>query len=297
MSTFREITEEVSKLDYIQTLLSTYESIAALYMRRTKNMVVDSRAFYEGLRGIYDEVLEAHRVEIESVFKKRSFTKRLLGAFSGRKKQKDAAVLLSVNTGLYGDIVLKTLREFSKHVQSQKTDVVIMGKRGRYLFESLMPRTPYVYMEFPDTAIDVDKIISAADFLSGYRRVHVFYGKFESFVLQVPKDTTLGSAGELSAQHAAVKQKGKPAVLYLFEPSLKEVARFFEKEIFASLFQQLVEESHLAKFASRMYLLDNATRRIRDIAAVTELNRQRAIHQIQNKKQLEVVYSRIAIGV
>ncbi|MEK7173513.1 MAG: F0F1 ATP synthase subunit gamma, partial [Patescibacteria group bacterium] len=297
METIQAISEELVQLGQLQRLLITYESIAALYIRRAKSSVVDSRVFYEGLRGIYDEVLQAYRSEVKALEKKPSIRKRMVQLFSGNQQKQDAAVLLSVNTGLYGDIVHRTLTAFIQHVSSVKTDCIVIGKRGKILFEEFLPDRPYTYIDLPDSTIDVEKILTASQLLSVYQRVHVFYGKFESFISQIPADTVLGIEQQSSLISKLPRSSQTPTVLYLFEPSLREVTKFFETEIFASLFQQLVEESHLAKLASRLFLLDNATGRIRDMLAVTELQKQKVTHQIQNKKQLEVVNSRIAIGV
>lgn len=297
METLQTIKEEIGQLEHLQRLLLTYESIAALYMRRTKNMVIDSRAFYEGLRSVYDEVLQAHHWEIEAIGKKRPFSKRLFHLLRGLQQKRNAAVLLSVNTGLYGDIIQRTLFSFIEYIKSTKTDCIIIGRRAKILFEELLPKTPYIYIEFPDTAIDVERILTASHLLSRYQQVRVFYGRFESFISQVPTDTLLGLEQQTSLIRKLQQSKKTPAVLYLFEPSLEEVTQFFETEIFTSLFQQLVEESHLSKLASRMFLLDNAAGRIHTMLTATDLKRQRTAHKIQNKKQLEAVHSRIAMGI
>lgn len=297
MTTLQTIEDTVEQLAYIQTIVETYESVAASYMRRTKQSIVDSRAFYDGIHTIYDEVLETHQKDIADALYKRPLHKRVWQKLtSGVQKQKEASILLSANTGLYGDIVQKTFFAFMKHVSSTKSDIIIAGKRGKLLFDEHMPRTRYTYFDMPDTTIDTEHIFAITNKLSSYQRVHVFYGKFVSFVTQTPTDTLLGGSPQVPATTKSSLRE-VPAVLYLFEPSLKEVVQFFETEIFASLFQQLAQESRLAKLAARMYQLDAASEGIQNTLTTATLERQKLVHQLENKKQLETVHSRIAMGL
>ena len=177
--------------------------------------------------------------------------------------------------------------------------MVVVGKRGKLLFEERMPRARYIYRDLPDTTTNVADIISLMELFSHYRRIHVFYGKFESFVSQIPISTLLG---EIQHQASTPSSMGdvkppKPLVQYLFEPSLKEVAKFFETEILAALFQQITQESRLAKLAARMFQLDTATENIGSVLSTVVFERQKLLHQLENKKQLELVNSRFAIGI
>lgn len=61
---------------------------------------------------------------------------------------------------------------------------------------------------------------------------------------------------------------------------------FFEKEIFASIFQQTIFESELAKFAARMVSLDFSSENTKKRLKQVTLAGQRIKHQESNKKQL-----------
>jgi F0F1-type ATP synthase gamma subunit len=76
-------------------------------------------------------------------------------------------------------------------------------------------------------------------------------------------------------------------VRYFFEPSLEKVMEFFEKEIFASIFQQTISESELAKFAVRMVSLDLASENAKNKLKQVILANNRMRHQENNKKQME----------
>ena len=296
MSTLHTIEQEIEDLEYIDNMMETHESVAATYMRRTKQSIVKSRAFYDGMRNAYDDVSRAYREEFADTKQKTSFFSGIFWktlANRVRRKQ-EVTVWLSSNTGLYGDIIQKTFQVFLQHISSVKTDIIIVGKRGKLLFDERMPRTRYMYQDMPDTATSPKDLASLVVLFSQYRRVRVFYGKFESFVSQKAFSTMLGDIQETST---ADNKEMKPATQYLFEPSLKEVARFFETEILASLFIQITEESRLAKLAARMYQLDAATEHIAKILSTVVFERQKLLHQLENKRQLELVNSRIALDI
>ena len=67
--------------------------------------------------------------------------------------------------------------------------------------------------------------------------------------------------------------------------------KFFEAKIFASLFDQTVFESQLAKFASRMTSLEQRVENIQDILKDMALEKEKIRHRIINKKQLETFSS------
>lgn len=297
MATLQTIDEEIRLLGYIKSLVETYESLAALYMRRTKQSVVDSRTFYNGLQNIYEEVLQAYRSDIRAFARKKMFGKRVKQVLLHPRQRRAAAVLLSVNTGLYGDIVYKTLSAFARYVSSAPVDSIIVGKRGKLLFNELLPKTSHTFIDFPDNKLDMEHITSLAKLLSSYQEVRVFYGKFESFVSQVPTDSVLRSEQQQTGASRDKSSADHPAVLYLFEPSLQQVAKFFETEIFTSLVEQVLHESQLAKFASRMYLLDAAVGRIKNTLNTATFSRQKLIHRKVNKEQFEITSYRIALGI
>jgi len=72
----------------------------------------------------------------------------------------------------------------------------------------------------------------------------------------------------------------------MFEPSLEEVMRFFEHEIFGSLFDQTMRESQLSKFAARVVAMDRADQQIGLREKKTLEQKIMLMHQLSNRKQL-----------
>ena len=77
-----------------------------------------------------------------------------------------------------------------------------------------------------------------------------------------------------------------PQVPYIFEPSLETILQFFETEIFASMFEQIVREGELAKNASRVISMDQADINIKLKIKNLKLIALRSRHEKANKKQL-----------
>src|SRR3989338_7865141 len=200
MSTLHTIEQEIDDFEYIDNMMETYEFVAATYMRRTKQSIVKSRAFYDGIKNTYADVAYAYQQESMNKKQKTSFFSRSFwNTIASRvRRQREVTVWLSSNTGLYGDIIQKTFQAFLTYISSAKTDIVIVGKRGKLLFDERMQRTRYTYQDLPDITTNMEDLTSLMALFSHYHRIHVFYGKFESFVSQMPISTTLGDIQEVS---------------------------------------------------------------------------------------------------
>lgn len=276
----RDVLSEIERLTGIKTLVEAYEEIAATRMRRIRNSVLQSRGFLEGLTQVYKEVQTSYKNEIERLMKKKKVKDKSKLFAIAPKNGKTVSVFISANTGLYGDIIKRTFFLFLENIKRQANDITIIGKLGRTLFEEALPKTPYAYFDFPDSFIDKENLGKITKHLVAYEKIVVFYGQFQNVVNQNPtianiSDTELG------------EQEGEAKIKYLFEPSLEKIMIFFETEIFASIFEQTVHESQLAKFASRMITLDGTIENIKEILKGIEFQKRLISHRTMNRKQLE----------
>jgi len=286
MATYQSALEEIQQLNDLRILAGTYEAIAASYMQRIRISVLETRKFSQGLNAIFREVASAYQTEIVRLMKKKKIQDRSRLSLQA-KNGKTILVFLSANTGLYGDIVYKTFSRFLAAWRVAKGDSLIIGRVGRALFEEAAPRAKFLYEEFPDNIVDVERLQAIIRRLSAYERVVMFHGEFKTLVTQTSQETVVSGselpAASLEAEHTR----------YLFEPSLEVIMMFFETEIFSGLVTQTVQESRLAKLASRLVLLDKATVHIGEEVKKTKLHAQQLRHQILNKKQLEISNSQI----
>lgn len=276
-----------SELDFLTTLhglIEAYEEIAATRMRKIRSSVVQTRDFTAGITDIFQEVKSSYRNELLLLMEKKKI-KDPSKLSLVKRNGKTVAVLLSSNTGLYGDIVQKTFRSFLEYLVSNTADAAVVGRLGRSLFVSAFEGRPFSYFDFPDSSVDQQAISKIIDFVIQYEKILVFYGQFQNIVTQNPMVLDVyGSQPELHGQTSQLA--GQVVSRYFFEPSLEEIMLFFEAEIFASIFEQTVHESNLAKFAARMLNLDLATENIRNRLMQVELNGRRFKHRLLNTKQL-----------
>ena len=121
-------------------------------------------------------------------------------------------------------------------------------------------------------------------FILQYQRTVVFFGKFQTIVTQQPTMTDISGNIDEAAETA-------PSSKYFFEPSIEKILGFFEQEIFASIFEQTLKESQLAKFAARIVTLDQSTENIRKKLNQTVYQKNKLVHAESNKKQLQTFSS------
>ena len=275
-------TNEVERLKTLNTLVETYETIAASSMRRIRGSVLQNRAFHAGLSRAFGEVKRAYKKEVRELMKK----KRIKGETSLsliKRNGKTAYVLLMANTGLYGDIINKVFTFFSQEFKKGAADAVVIGKMGSVFFEAAFPGKSLTYFDFPDNAIDLVSLKTITDHLARYEKIIVFHGVFKNLLLQQ------GTFSAISGDELPTDILESKDIRYLFEPELETIFLFFETEIFASLMEQVFYESRLAKLASRMMLLDRASLNIDRSMAHAAFERGKIHHRIFNKKQLDAL--------
>jgi ATP synthase F1 gamma subunit len=273
----REINQEIQQLLSFNILVETYEEIAASRMRRIRASVLQSRDFITELSSIFSELKTNYKKQFNALVKKHSHTSS--GTALRQKNHKTLVILLSANTGLYGNILQTTVNSFIDYVNKNECDVAIVGRYGRRIFENVNPGWEFTYFDFPDKALSSEDTAKILEKLLAYSNVYIFHGKFISIVKQEPTMATI------STDNISDSMNTEAVVRYFFEPSLEEILVFFEEEIFAAVFEQAVHESELAKFASRMVTLDNATENIRERVKKVEMMKRLIHHRTLNKKQ------------
>lgn len=280
MITKKEITREKDFLTVLQTILETYEEIAATRMARIRSSVLDSRDFLLKINAIFQQVKSSYKNQIILLMKKKKIKDPEKLTFI-KRNGKMLHVFISANTGLYGDIIRKTYDVFIDAVKKAPGDVVIIGKLGLEIFKSDKIKVPFTYFDCPDNKIDNAIIGKIVEHIIQYEKVLIFYEQFNSVINQSPIITNI------SGDPLPWEKTETTPIKYFFEPSLEKIMEFFEKEIFGSIFQQTLFESQLAKFAARMVSLDFASENTKHRLKQVILEESRIKHRENNKRQLE----------
>jgi ATP synthase F1 gamma subunit len=279
MTSAHELKSLINQLSLLETLTETYQQIAANHIRKTRSSVVKNRDFITELLMLFHDVRVAYKYELLQLMKSKKI-KHTDNLSLIRRNGKTTAVFIAANTGLYGNIVYKTIDMLADYLKKHQADVTIIGRMGEELFKEKIPGKKYISFEFPDTGINSEKLSDIVAHLLEYDKVLVFYAQFQSIVAQNPTISSLDSSIVLEKQGELMVKK------YLFEPSLEKIIVFFETEIFGLIFEQTIRESQLAKQASRMYALDQAIQNINKSLQETTLQKNILHHRTLNAKQV-----------
>lgn len=273
----RGINHLINDLDLLESLSKAYATISSERMKKVRGEVISSRDFLLSLGEIFREVRASFKRDIKKLGKKSKTGSITFIPHNG----KTASVLLSANTGLYGDIVPKTFRMFAEEIRRSGTEAAIVGKLGLSYFLSEFDDAPYSYFDFPDYGTSRENFAKLIAHLVQYDEIHIFYGKFKSLIHQEPEMYNISAQNPL-AETGNLNEKNLPK--YLFEPSIEDLLVFFETEMFGSLFEQAISEGQLAKFASRMMSMDKASQRVKDELKKAKILKLKLLHSESNKK-------------
>jgi|SRR3989344_1902564 len=264
--TRKQIVDQTRDLQGLKGLVETYEEVAALRMQAIREEVLRAREFLDGLSGVFADA-KSNGSTISTL----------------NRNGRSVAVFAAANTSLYGDIINKTYDLFMEFVQKRKAEAVVIGKLGVKLISQRNPELLYNYFDFSDRGLDSGNLNMIMRYLLQFERIYVFAGKYRSLISQEAVVTSI-SGDEATAGLQAPEKN-----LYLFEPGIAEVLRMFEQEIMTTLFAQSMHEGQLAKFASRLFHLDQSAENIDNSLAGLRVTARKVVHKLNAKKQLNTI--------
>lgn len=280
----KEKTQEIDELRGFRILTQAYSQISSTRMKRTRQSVLLNRQFLDAINDVFEDVRASYADEILRLANK-----------GGRKDNvtflahngKTVAVFLAANTGLYGDIIERTFNMFVQDIKSSDIEVAIVGKTGREMFLSTLPNHPYTYFDMSDTDVSAEALSELTKHVVQYEEIRVYHAQFKTAITQTPTVYRISAQTPLSELRVR-QQRSAP---YIFEPSLERILIFFEEEIFASLMEQTVRESQLAKYASRILAMDTASENVKTQIKKLTLEKLKLTHREANRKQLHSLAS------
>lgn len=273
MRTIKSITKEITDTGEMKGLLEVYEEMAATKMQKIRKNVVLSKEYFDGLARISEDVA-------------------LDFVQTSNSSQKEAAVFLSADAGLFGDIVDKILVNFVDYVKKNKVDAYVMGKLGKSLLRTYDSHLEFEFLDFPmdNEENGTESIKEVMEKLSNYKKVSIFHGRFQTIATQISTSSSISGSVMADLGHSFDKDEAaKIRVKNIYEPSIGVVGEKFAKEISVSIFTQSVKENQLAKYASRLIHLDSALENIDQKLNLFGQERIRMRKKAEQKKQTERV--------
>lgn len=288
-----------SEIDFTKTfrfITQAYEEIAVMKMRKVRDSVLATRDYLSSLSEVFFELKKAKqnlkKQQLQDVKLKRRpgaelYLAKVDNKLTSEKLSKTVSVLLSANTTLYGDLIERIFNLFIKNVSRDDSDVIIVGRVGRRLYEEQESKKPYIYFELPDVEIGLEELKPVIFHLVKYQKIMVYYGKFESILNQIEIASSISGDKPYAFKEEPKAESSKVVNYYLFEPSLEMILAFFEDLIASSLFRQTVHETQLARWGSRIMSMEKAQTNIQSQIKKLLFSETKIRRQEQNRKQLD----------
>ncbi len=287
MKNTKLISEQMADTKAIKMLAEAFEEVSVIRMQRVRGSVLLTRDYLDKLADVFVDVRSSYKKEIAVYMEKqKSFFKNknrnALQFSTMAKNGKTVVVLLSANTKFYGNIIERVYDLFIDTIRDKDVDIVIVGRLGREMYETEQKKRPYTYFHIPDLNFSISDLEPIVSLILGYEHVTVFYGKFSNMVNQVPTSSNVSGDDTLTNNSAATEK-----VQFHFEPTLENILKIFESQVFSSLFKQTVHEAELARLASRITAMEQALASIHVIENRLTSDMRRVKHSVQNSKQIE----------
>lgn len=279
----RTLNSQIVSLETLEGLAHAYAQISSNRMKNIRYSVLTNREFLQDLDGIFKDLRLSFKEEVKKLLRKKGIKKGQKVTFLSHNG-KTVNVLLSANTGLYGSLVPATFQLFMKDIVNSNSEATIVGKLGLSLFLSSAGKRPYTYFDFPDYGSEPVQLSDIISHLVQYEEIKIYHGQFQNLIRQEPAVSRLEAETPIAKLN--LEEKEENIVKYLFEPELEEILIFFETEMFGSVFEHTLKESQLAKFASRMFAMDQAGENIKGILKKMRLDKLRLSHYINNRTQI-----------
>ncbi len=283
MPTTKDVGEEIVFVRNLKSLVSTYEEIAVMRIEKVRETVLKARQFREGLSHVFTDVKTSQARQIAELLAK----KKEKGE---AKNNREVVVYLSTNTRLAGHVTSSVARAFVTHVDSHSdADIMILGQVGKELFLQLRPGRKFTFFPLSDGKTDMKELTPILQYLQQYEGVTIFFARFQNLIGQEPTSVDLGQKTVFEDAPTTKKKllnipiSAEPG--YIFEPSLEVIIDFFNKQIFAVLFQQTRNEAWLSLLGSRVTAMEQAAVNIKGRLKELEWEERRERRRIQNKKQ------------
>lgn len=284
MPRLSEVSDRLLTTTTVLGLVTSLEEVAVMRMQRVRTNVLKTRGYLEGLLDVFVSVRLVHQREIDQLYNHAHWWQKKNSAnVTHRGNGKTLYVLISPTQRLSGEVGRRVFKEFTAAVQKvgRGADIAVVGKVGRDMFVAQFRREPLLYFDWQENNPSQAELTTFLSSVVAYERVVVFTAEFQSLVTQQPRELILTGNEEL------LSTKNTPTTnqMFLCEPTIGELVDFFEHQVVASLFQQSLQEAHLAHLGSRVTALEAATQNVNVERGKLRRVSQQLARQEQQRRQ------------
>jgi ATP synthase F1 gamma subunit len=310
MAHIQNINADIELTQTFKFIAQAFEEISVMRMRKVRESVVNAREFVDALSTTFYDVKSSYKDKITHLVSKKELVN------DPNKKDKKLSVLISANTKLYGEVVLSVFNVFNENVSDSDTDVLIVGRLGKELYEKQDLKKKYLYYEISDSQVYLQDIENIMFQLVKYDNIDVYYAHFENILTQVPMTSNISGDQPFKIPDTSKEEKLEDIketlqdrvqggtgpskltvtspnnVKFVFEPDLEDILKVFRTQVFVSLFKQTVHEAHLAHFASRVTAMEQALSSIEKQQKILYSEQRKFKKMVENRKNLERIAGR-----
>lgn len=279
------IISSIELVGALKMLVESYEEISVVKMQKSRSSVLSTRDFLSGLSDVFKDVRYSFESEVKRLLEKEKKEVAKISFKTSLKNNKRVSVLLSANAHLYGDVVKKVYYLFLDNTSKIETDIVIIGKIGKSLFDASERKKEYAYFDLPDEKVTLENLQAVVAHISKYEYVDVYYGQFVNVISQIPVSSGISGEHPLDLH----SEQARKAEYFDFEPSFDKIYFFFENQVFFALFKQTVHETELARLASRVNAMEGALTHIEKTEKDLVSQKRRLKKMIDNRKKIETL--------
>ena len=242
MSVLDDIKDEVTDLDTLHMIATSFTDTAAMRIRGIREAFETNQEFYVELSHVY------HLVKLVAI-------KR--GLIPDKPPEaKTLLVAFTANQHFYGNIHRRIMDAIVKEQARTSADLMVVGTSGSEFLTVSGRREGFKLYHFEKDNPSKEEVTNFLNTLTDYTSIQVYYPHFMSLMRQ---DVGMIDITQVLEMENQVTKEAETYIL--FEPEVDKILGFFEKQIRGVLFTRVVLESDLSRTAARMVSMNEASER------------------------------------
>jgi len=289
MANLKDIRTRIASVKSTQQVTNAMKMVSAAKLRKAQDAIVQIRPYAFKLNEILSNVINNLDSDIENIYAVRKKSERIL------------IIAITSNRGLCGgfnsNVVKKTsellTETYPEYYKQGKIDIVAIGKKAVDGFKTKGIKVTKSYLELYDnlTMAAVNEITQwvMESYSDGiYDQVELVYNQFINAAAQ-----NLVSEQLLPVKPVEIPvlttQKPRYRLVYIFEPSMQEIAEIIIPQALRIQFYKAILDSVAAEHGARMTAMHKATDNASDLIRELKLQYNQARQAAITNEILEIV--------